>query len=209
VDKEPIKRARHKGWRPRRGALALWKKDPLAVLAWFISFMAIVLAGIQWRSAELATERGQRAWLSVERVELGDLIPGDKPPVFTMAFFKNTGPTPALNVRPVMRVVVTDKPLDWALIGEGTVSNGVIGAGAVASSGLQAPTLTPMDMANLLAGTSRVYLYGVVKYEDVFGKRRETRFCFMNDKIHPEHGPLVDEKRSWAALSCEAGNENR
>jgi hypothetical protein len=52
------------------------------------------------------------------------------------------------------------------------------------------PAITPQDIIDVQAGTKYLYLWGVVRYHDVFAgtQQHETRFCFQ---VNPFGNPLI------------------
>ncbi len=75
---------------------------------------------------------------------------------------------------------------------------------ALASAGVKAravslPPLTPVEHERVTNGARRIYIWGIVEYDDGFGNRRSTRFCYI-------HAPAVGHRTERFAF-CLSGND--
>jgi hypothetical protein len=113
----------------------------------------------------------------------------------------NGGKTPAVGVRIIRHVIVTDEKTAPARIREFSVppykpEGSVMGPNGGTSkfdwaTGVTEP-LTGSELAELKAGKKNIFIFGVVQYTDVFEKFHETGYCafllpsgaFMNCPYH-------------------------
>ncbi len=191
----------------RHFIVAIKQRTTVAVLAWLTSILALVMTGIQSRATEVATERAQRAWVTVDHSDLGNLL-NTSAPTLGMVFLKNSGPSPASNVRPTVRFVISYSTAPpWQLDRVHEVSVGIIGPGGTGSSAARLKPPSRDDVAAIGSGKAHLFLYGIVTYDDIFGKSRWTKFCFRNEEVDPLLGPLTTERGSWASLTCGFWNE--
>jgi len=51
--------------------------------------------------------------------------------------------------------------------------------------------LNAQEIADIAAGTKRIYVYGRVEYLDIFGKPRFTNFRFFYSGIFPNPGGMT------------------
>ena len=106
---------------------------------------------------------------------------------------ENSGATPALNLVP--RDGVFTRPTlpayDDEIMGEPT-SRSVLGPGV-------AMTLFPVSNAvvssekqiqAVVIGANRIFVRGEVAYEDIFGEKHSTRFCFSTTGENYDKAPL-------------------
>jgi hypothetical protein len=106
-------------------------------------------------------------------------------PITTLAF-KNSGQTPAHDVDMWSSSGVAAFPLEEipvrppTAVPDSTGSVGVLGPGAVfhTEERPSAP-MTDAERQTVIAGTGAYYVYGELRYRDVFGKPRLTTFCSL------------------------------
>jgi len=122
----------------------------------------------------------QRAWVAVETLDDAGFEPG-KPYRVTITF-KNTGRTPASEIEsdvesePVpkgepVRFIYTEKP----------VKGGLISPNSVARRDLFATHGNPLDafdFADFELGNRTEYVYGFLRYRDIFRDKHWLTFCF-------------------------------
>jgi hypothetical protein len=165
----------------------------IAIWTVVLGFATCILGIATWRlwsatdrlvtGAEDTAERQLRAYVLVQPVTLYDFAEGRRLSAdFTI---RNVGQTPAYRVRAVADIDIFDHPLvDYQ--GELILPdpNAPIPTRALQPTGdflcggqMDRP-LTALDVMQVLAGENRrVYLFGVVIYEDAFGEERRTKFC--------------------------------
>jgi hypothetical protein len=98
-----------------------------------------------------------------------------------MINYKNTGQTPALDVASDISVMFARFPLDEPLDAKGTGNKGVITLGRDGEGHvrLEAPRrLTVEEYENVQNGKSAVFVFGTIKYSDVFGKSHATTYRY-------------------------------
>jgi hypothetical protein len=99
---------------------------------------------------------------------------------------KNTGQTPALQVEHWGNICLREYPLISGLpaLPVGKPSRSILGAGIVSTKSLTyGPPLTSQQIADLRAGTVAIYIYGEIKYKDIFRKSHFTRYRLMHHAI--------------------------
>jgi hypothetical protein len=102
-------------------------------------------------------------------------------PVFIVTY-KNIGKTPAINLRQNPKPECMDDDLTRVL-NDTNYTFGQLGhpGGTLLWPGQEAP-LTWND--EIPPGSNRVFLYGEIFYDDVFGSNRWTKFCFQADRTN-------------------------
>lgn len=112
-----------------------------------------------------------------------DYVQPNSLPIGTIAF-KNTGQTPALKLHVNVRIGTRNEPADqgsFALEFTAPQSVTSIGAGhASASSAVLPEPISLSSVQNLSAGTEAIYLYGEIRYSDIFGDEHTTTFRLRN-----------------------------
>ena len=131
-----------------------------------------------------ALEISQRARVGVERLENLTLTEGEKP---ISVRLKNSGNTPASEVHAVIGWRLQEMPLpeDFPIVAEGKVEPAPISLPAghgVTIFASPPPHLTALGAERIRDGAVRLYMFGRITYRDVFGRRRETRFCALHEK---------------------------
>lgn len=118
---------------------------------------------------------------------------------------KNTGQTPAYNVLHGTGIGIHEFPLQDSLsMGEpsGHITKGVLPVGATSDKTIiDDDLLTLQEIEQLRAGTAKIYVYGVIIYEDVFKKVRHTYYRYM----HPSVDNIIGV--STRLTVCDEGNE--
>ncbi len=133
------------------------------------------------RATRISSEIQLRAYVAATVTALSRFSPDEK--VEIVFEVKNHGQTPASNVRCFAKIQVWPFPLpdDFDM---GKIEDPIKGTFSLAPTAgrhVACASGSPIDRATvneiLNEGTVRVYLAGKVLYEDMFGKKRETRFC--------------------------------
>lgn len=187
--------------------------DSLLVLFTFLLWLA---TRNLVKGAEKTSERQLRAYVFPEAYiicaanEAGEIVEPQQ--VIAVGFrpvsvvrFKNTGQTPAYGVTIFGRMEI----VDWSLV-EGAlpeidftksdVSRTSLGPGAATTKfEINERNLTTEDMAVLQSGKKAIFVYGEVRYQDIFKKIRFTKYRMFIG------GPVGI--RSIALSSHERGNE--
>jgi hypothetical protein len=119
-------------------------------------------------------------------------------PITTLAF-KNSGQTPAYNVRVWTSSAVAVHPMEApparpdGAPGEGA-SVGVIGPGGDFYNEIQSDIeVTQAERAEVIGSRCAYYVYGQISYRDSFGVERNSTFChfFAGDRARRNDGPLA------------------
>jgi hypothetical protein len=111
---------------------------------------------------------------------------------------KNTGQTPAFEVEHWGNICVREFPLTATLPSEinGTRTNlirSVLGAGIPSTKTLfHGPLLTEQQIANLRAGTAAIYVYGEIRYTDIYKKTHFTKYRLMHHVLGGAIGVSTD-----------------
>lgn len=130
----------------------------------------------------------QRAWVGITEIDIKDPIAVGKPFVW-VGYIENSGKTPALAIRMLFRyrtALGTNYPRFTygatthrrsAIIVLQPSSKISIGGHATSSD----PNLTAAQINALRTGLTRMYIFGEISYEDIFGVRHTTRVCAWVD----------------------------
>jgi hypothetical protein len=173
----------------------------VAITALATVLLTFVTGGLVWIGyMQVNTTRAQlRAYVFVSKAKVTNVVDGDGMPE-AIIVIKNSGQTPArdlLNVggfaadryppRPTLNLTISDRELSVAKtrisIGPGDISICIIPAGRM---------LTEPEKASIVNGTGVVYVYGKIRYQDVFGKSAGKRvgraaISGLFDRIHGPH----------------------
>jgi hypothetical protein len=137
------------------------------------------------RGAEENAEKQLRAYVSA-KTHTPQLSPG-APRSFVQLTIINHGQTPARNAQVAAAVEFLPYPLPANHVlnpGEFQTQSATIHPGAEAVAGASGLGLTHEQIYNVNRGQSpRLYVFGVIRYVDVFGKTRETRFAKCASEI--------------------------
>jgi hypothetical protein len=134
------------------------------------------------QSAE-ATRIQNRAWVGAVGFPIPDLQAGKK--AVCKVEIKNTGATPALNVRQTraMRIINPNEPFSESYVIPLT-NGGVLHPGATVWIAPQSKgPLTKIQVDDILSGKQIYRVYGLILYDDIFGCHHRTKFCFFVDAI--------------------------
>lgn len=147
------------------------------------------------RSIEIAQDSmvyAQRAYITITK---GEIVGTPNDPLFQLKI-ENSGNTPAYDIQVARMVEVKDSApaieANWTTWSK---------CGLIAPKGfvhLLVPTTDAMteEQGRLLeAGNLQLYCWGEVRYRDIFGKTRFTKFCFSGRPVVGHFGP------------CTSGNE--
>lgn len=190
----------------------------LAICA-ILQFIWIVRQG-RWMRAT------QRAYIFVSTVSVGNIISNSSAPIpqqivipaqnvpwifnntkgpITILEIKNSGKTTAYNVRHGADIVVRGYPLHSIL--KIFTKGGIKSVSPLSPEGnafkkiAMKKTLTPKQITSLIKGTKAIYVYGIITYEDIFGKQHITKYRFM------QNGKTTTVGQDITMTICEEGNE--
>jgi hypothetical protein len=162
----------------------------LTGLIFFITCVYTVFSFLQWRTMERTIEIGNRAYVSVDKGSLlKELKVGE--PVNATVNFVNKGNTPALKVKTRGSIGFTADQISEPMQPiPGDVndpqSTAVIAKDGAMYAGFEgAVPLDEQGMELFNQKKLRLYIWGVIEYEDMFGKPHKTSFCFTHP---PEPG---------------------
>lgn len=114
----------------------------------------------------------------------------------------NTGPSPALDTRYTIDVVVADtiprgpvnKPID-----ETTRSRVTLAHDAKVNVYIRSDDIfTAEQERDVMNGTKRIYVFGEIDYRDIFGRQHQTTYCFFSRS----DGKTIGEALNY----CPTGN---
>lgn len=178
----------------------------------FITLLATVAGVVYVRNTLLETRRlGEaqtRAYLSVADFK-SRVVGAENACISVEVTFKNTGQTPARNVRTNLAWASDPPPFKEELHrttianseGRGSIAAGMAFFGAIRTDRFQNDpnqSLTATQIADVVHGTSKFWLYGLLEYDDVFGHQHRTRFRY---EMNVEHASNV------GFSPCLVGNE--
>jgi HAMP domain-containing protein len=141
-------------------------------------------------------KRQLRAYITVIAESIA-ISPGQ---VKVNLFGKNTGQTPALNVRTWSVVAIDSPPFDEDWLNDSEYPSSVSDVGANGDIRMYAygpHEITPGLADALRAGILGCWVYGTVWYEDFFGEGRITRFRFA----------LSVDNENFVLMPADTGNE--
>ena len=149
---------------------------------------------------ERNTHLDQRAWVTVRGAILTkQLATGEK--VVVKLEIINSGKTPALETETAG--VVSERPdtprVDPTL--PATVSSrGVVGPGVVVTTEFESKVpITKDDIDWIQMGLNYIYVNGLIIYNDVFGQKHRTEFCFKISQKELQTQPFL-------MTDCDVGN---
>jgi hypothetical protein len=198
---------------------------------WLITFngllVAIVFLQWLWMVRQGRWMRAtQRAFMFIDTIDMVNVtgdppspIPGQIPPqvgpwIFrptdgpiSIMIIKNSGQTPAFDVIHSANICVQEYPPTSDLPAKDKSPVPFTTRTAIPPNGKTSKTikiqqpLTDIEVANLIAGTHAIYVYGDIIYKDAFGKDRFTNFRLMYNGIFAIMGTTT------VMTICEEGNE--
>ena len=143
------------------------------------------------KDAKETREIENRAWVIVTGANMAREMKVGEPPIvsFVMA---NKGNTPARNVRVTSEVQIRDSPVpDGASVTvRGSMSAATIAPDAEVAT--FAPSNVVLDESTFAAvskGQKHLYAWGVLQYEDIFGKAHVTSYCVVYQAYSTHFAP--------------------
>jgi hypothetical protein len=145
-----------------------------------------------WLSGERHSERQLRAYLMIDAVELSNIAIGGQPEA--RLTIKNYGRTPALNVTQWAVMGFQAFPLinEIPARGERKLPPRPLGPGAVVhlKTGINR-ALDPTTLMAIQTESHAIYVRGEIRYDDVFGKSRETDFLLFSHGNRAAQGTMA------------------
>jgi hypothetical protein len=124
---------------------------------------------------------GERAYVADKGLKIVHPVAAGSQPTIVVDIF-NGGRTPALNVTTAITLTVSDhelKTFKWASDVGGSKSTLLPGADTLSNEIATKRALIPDEVNALDSGKVWLYLYGVIRYDDVFGQHWESKFCYF------------------------------
>jgi hypothetical protein len=147
----------------------------------FVAAVSAWAAFLQWRSTEHSIEVSNRAWVGIKEATLTkELQAGERPSAIVM--YVNKGNTPALRVKVRANMGFTDRQPSEPMANLPGVMEESVGVFLPESDKVGTPVMSteamPEDfLRQVNEGKKRLYVWGVIEYEDVFGNAHTTRYC--------------------------------
>jgi hypothetical protein len=200
--------------------LGKWTRDQ-KIQAWLLAagVTYCTITAALWMTTREGVHSGQRAYLIIEKLKLEE-PPAAGKSVHVMYDVRNTGQTPARNIRvAAMADIVNGDPPPATTLPQPTQTND-LGAGQVIhQSTLRVNPLQPDQVTAItkeiytINGTAftmevrgtRLILYGLISYTDVFGGEDETEFCVV---YLPTSMQFVDAEGTHPFGACTAPARN-
>jgi hypothetical protein len=136
------------------------------------------------KGVDVATQSmkvGNRAYVAIRQADLSTLLK-DVDTAKVTVFFENRGGTPARNVR--TRLYSNFLPAEPSELKfeqfRGGQSTAFLLPGGYVTNDIQTQTVNASQRAILFQRGYRLYIWGDVEYDDVFGKHWRTQFCAYN-----------------------------
>jgi hypothetical protein len=153
--------------------------DKIAIIATFVGFLQFVILVITWRVMRRSARRQLRAYVSAV---VDFMFSFDDNHLSSASFtMKNVGQTPAYRLTHRTRIIIAPEPLPQGfkfskLTGPG--SPPIVLFPNVPFNGTKTADrlFSTSEIASIRENTSRIYIYGEIRYRDVFGRRRWTKF---------------------------------
>lgn len=140
----------------------------------------IIMIFILWKQTNIMSA-DLRAWITVEESNITEF--GEGKPIFTRVKFVNSGKSPALKVFTFANLEIRDTPVPEPmppLPTDGAGSRAVLGPQSTYTIALKLDKQTTQTIQEIIAGQKKVYVWGIVEYDDIFGVRHRTKFCLVN-----------------------------
>ena len=173
--------------------IPFWQRatnDPVAAFTFGLLFFTGTLCALGWIQAgrlqatvaqmRVTEERQLRAYVIIDNLEVTGPKPTGRAPRSYILTIKNFGQTPAYDVD--VRLVYEYGPLEESALPPLDLDSAprnrtIVGPGGSLYVGCYPPA-TSIDVLNAVhAGTMDLYVRGVIRYGDAFGRQRTTRFC--------------------------------
>lgn len=162
-----------------------WTREPTSVFTAFIALFTFMLAmagGYHVYVAGATARRQLRAYVFITQTEINGVAAQTQP--VSQLVIRNTGQTPAHDVMVYGNMVFDEFPLKKDLpvlvFSDPQLTKENLGPGSERYKWEYAPTaLTEDQIAKMHAGTHAMYVYGEIRYRDVFRKKRFTKYLYF------------------------------
>lgn len=180
----PVREAAHEAARPADAGWHRWAREPALVFTACIALFTLLLAAAAgwYVFATIATSRRHlRAYVFVAATEISGVVAWTQP--VAQLVVRNTGQTPAHEVEVYGNMIFEEFPLKSDLpvlvFSDPQLTGENIGPGSERYKWEYALTpLTESQIASMQAGTHALYVYGDIRYRDVFNKKRSTKYLY-------------------------------
>jgi hypothetical protein len=157
--------------------------DKIAGIASFVAFLQFWALFFTLRIMRSTAQRQLRAYISFTPQVLMNAYPQRKP--IAKFKIKNTGQTPAYNIRYITTLEILPHPMvdhQGDLVSPGHEPTPIAGRPIHSQEHIDGEAhaenpLTFEDFQRMNGPDHRLYLAGIVWYEDIFGVTRKTKFC--------------------------------
>ena len=161
-----------------------WMTDLTPLFAAFIAlcaFISALMAGYYVYRAGVTSRRQLRAYVFITQTEINGVAAATQP--VAQLVIRNTGQTPAQEVVVFGNMAFAEFPLKKDLpvlvFADPQLTKENLGPGAERYKWEYAPNpLTEDQIAQMHAGTHALYIYGEIRYRDVFRKKRTTKYLY-------------------------------
>jgi hypothetical protein len=184
-----------------------WPSEVVGFLVMIGTVGACVFTGFQLVLTRTTIKTEQRAWLGIA----GDATTAPprrwsiqpNAPIKVSMWIKNIGKTPALNISTTADVLVDDItthewPRDFPDRSKALYSGLMMPNAASFAEPPADRILSADEFAAFVAKKSAVYFYGTILYDDWFGDRHTTLWCYrVTHEAHPD---------TWLVSSCRPHN---
>lgn len=159
----------------------------IALSAGTYTIFAILQWNVMAKQAELmeaTLEVSQRAYVFPKHVRMKQFQMGKR--LVVEVEVENSGNTPALNLSGTLHFRAIESALpdisDYGEPADGFTSVSVLPAHVSSIRMVSGRAeLSERHVVSIEGGNLRVYVYGILRYQDIFGKQRESRFCGLYD----------------------------
>lgn len=140
-----------------------------------------------WRQTDISQSQlvnQTRAWITVKAASYEEIEEG-KEINYTVTFV-NSGNSPALNLTTHIECEISNTPVQPPrefTVRDNNPSKAVVGPGGTFLAGgsdNDNTILTEELVEKIKRGDLSIYVWAVVKYDDIFGQQRETGYCGTN-----------------------------
>jgi hypothetical protein len=178
-------------WKKRKETIDFLIIKPIEILAFVAAIILAVTAVIQIRDSRTDRNLDERAWVAVRQGVIQD---NRFPNTTFKVIFKNTGKTPAINVSAWMNQGVStnsipekDQPMNPTNTFGAVQFSGLLAPDAEGSISVNSWFLDFDTIEGIRSGKKPYYIYGTIRYDDIFRKHHWSQFCYqvrpMNDPI--------------------------
>lgn len=151
------------------------------ILFFAINIVTFLILWGQFNVSKSQLIYSQRAWVTAEDVSLSKLKVGE--PTTAEVKFVNSGSSPALQVVALSGLAITSTPIsvpNRVSQNDNVESRGVLAPKTFFFSELKSGEHTTQTIQAINAEKIKMYVWGIVEYDDIFGVRHGTKFCFVN-----------------------------